>query len=58
MQQLLLPLNPLLPFIIDELWNIGEGHQRGMQNVYREISKDLPATFDYLNLDRTSSDSV
>jgi valyl-tRNA synthetase len=57
MRQLLLLLNPFIPFITDELWNMGESDQRSMQDVYCETSKDLRLAFGVLDLDETSTDN-
>ncbi|MDR2779288.1 MAG: valine--tRNA ligase [Puniceicoccales bacterium] len=60
MRQLLLLLNPFIPFITDELWNVGEyeHNQRSMQNLYCETAKDLQLAFHALNLDETSIATV
>lgn len=57
-RQLLLLLNPFIPFITDELWNIGESDQRSMQNVYCETAKDLRLALRDLILNETSTDMV
>ncbi|MDR0742428.1 MAG: valine--tRNA ligase [Puniceicoccales bacterium] len=58
MRQLLLLLNPFMPFITDELWNMGEHDQHSMQNIYCETSKDLRLAFGVLGLNKTSTDVV
>ncbi|MDR1173185.1 MAG: class I tRNA ligase family protein, partial [Puniceicoccales bacterium] len=58
MRQLLLLLNPFIPFITDELWNMGEHDQHSMQNVYCETAQDLRLAFGIIGLDETSVDTV
>ncbi|MDR2776904.1 MAG: valine--tRNA ligase [Puniceicoccales bacterium] len=58
MRQLLLLLNPFMPFITDELWNMGEHDQHSMQNVYCETSQDLRLAFGILGLDKTATNMV
>ncbi|MDR3144466.1 MAG: valine--tRNA ligase, partial [Puniceicoccales bacterium] len=51
MRQLLLILNPFIPFISDELWNVGGDVPRSMQNVYCETANELAEAFKPLPLD-------
>jgi valyl-tRNA synthetase len=57
-RQLLLILNPFVPFITEELWNVGESDQCSMQCTYCETAKDLGAMFLPLNLDIQATDRV
>ncbi|MDR1413601.1 MAG: valine--tRNA ligase [Puniceicoccales bacterium] len=58
MRQLLLTLNPFIPFITDELWNLGDGEQRSMQNVYCETAEDLQLAFRSLPLKDETRETV
>ncbi|MDR2737567.1 MAG: class I tRNA ligase family protein, partial [Puniceicoccales bacterium] len=52
MRQLLLVLNPFIPFITEELWSAGDGGEKySMQNIYCETATDLRLNFERLKLD-------
>jgi valyl-tRNA synthetase len=59
MRQLLLILNPFIPFISDELWNTGcVGDPRSMQNVYCETADDLEKLLGCLHLSDVAAVTV
>ncbi|MDR1402030.1 MAG: valine--tRNA ligase [Puniceicoccales bacterium] len=58
MRQLLLILNPFIPFITDELWNFGDSAQRSMQSVRCETAKDLEEAFKALQLKNETMEVV
>ncbi|MDR1433175.1 MAG: valine--tRNA ligase [Puniceicoccales bacterium] len=58
MRQLLLILNPFIPFITEELWNAGNGSPRSMQNVRCETADDLRLAFQFLKLGTEDSENT
>lgn len=60
MRQLLLLLNPFIPFITDVLWHAGDNDDSKLrfQNVYCETRDDLDVLLSGLNLNTSSTDVV
>jgi valyl-tRNA synthetase len=58
MRQLLLILNPFIPFITEELWSFGGEDLSSMQDVYCETADDLRKAFSPLRLDSESPAKV
>ena len=60
MRQLLLLLNPFIPFITDVLWHAGDNDDENVrfQNVYCETSDDIVALLSGLNLSTSSTGIV